>query len=50
MTGRRYDLENRASLSAKSHDGKPWTYPVIPHNVFAETMSLDGTVRGFGAS
>jgi type III restriction enzyme len=39
-----------ASTHAKAHGGKPWTYAVIPHNVIAENMTLDGLVRSYGSA
>jgi type III restriction enzyme len=36
-----------ASTHAKSHGGKAWTYAVIPHNVIAENMTLDGLVKAY---
>jgi type III restriction enzyme len=41
---------SHASSHAKSHGGKPWTYAVIPHNVIAENMTLEGLVRGHSSS
>lgn len=40
---------NYASAHAKSHGGKPWTYAVIPHNVIAENMTLEGLVNTYAA-
>jgi len=39
-----------ASAHAKAHGGKPWTYAVIPHNVIAENMTLDGLVKSYGSA
>jgi type III restriction enzyme len=41
---------SHASSHAKSHGGKPWTYAVIPHNVIAENMTLEGLVRGHASA
>jgi type III restriction enzyme len=41
---------SHASSHAKSHGGKPWTYAVIPHNVIAENMTLEGLVRGYASA
>lgn len=32
----------RASDHAKTYQGKPWTYVLIPHDAIAENMTLDG--------
>jgi type III restriction enzyme len=34
-----------ASAYAKQHGGKPWKYLLIPHDVVAENMTLDGLVK-----
>jgi type III restriction enzyme len=33
---------NQASEHARGHGGKPWTYVLIPHDVIAENMTLEG--------
>jgi type III restriction enzyme len=33
---------------AKSHDGKPWSYVLIPHDAIAENMTLAGLARQYG--
>jgi type III restriction enzyme len=33
---------NQASEHAHGHGGKPWTYLLIPHDVIAENMTLEG--------
>jgi len=40
---------NASAYSAKS-GGKPWKYALMPHNVIAQNMTLDGLVRQFGVS
>lgn len=37
-----------ATEYAAGHGGKPWRYVLIPHDVIAENMSLDGLVQAFG--
>lgn len=39
----------QASDHARKHAGKPWTYALIPHDVIAENMTLDGLVKAYGA-
>jgi type III restriction enzyme len=34
-----------ASAYAQQHGGKPWKYLLIPHDVVAENMTLDGLVK-----
>jgi type III restriction enzyme len=41
---------SHASSHAKSHGGKPWTYAIIPHNVIAENMTLEGLVKGYASA
>ena len=36
-----------ATQHAASYGGKPWTYALIPHDVIAENMTLDGLARQF---
>lgn len=36
-----------ATEHATANGGKPWTYALIPHNVIAENMSLEGLVKQF---
>lgn len=33
-----------ASAHAAANGGKPWTYAIIPHDVIAENMRLEGLV------
>lgn len=40
---------NASAYSAKS-GGKPWKYVLMPHNVIAQNMTLDGLIRQFGVS
>jgi type III restriction enzyme len=37
-----------ASEHATTHNGKPWRYALIPHDVIASNMTLEGLVRQFG--
>jgi len=37
----------RATDHAASYEGKPWTYALIPHDVIAENMTLEGLARQF---
>jgi type III restriction enzyme len=34
-----------ASAHAAAHGGKPWVYALIPHDVVAENMTIEGLVR-----
>lgn len=36
---------NQASEHARGHGGKPWTYVLIPHDVIAENMTIEGLSR-----
>lgn len=36
-----------ASTYAAEHDGKPWRYALIPHDVIAENMTLAGIAKQF---
>ncbi len=38
-----------ATTHAKTYNGKPWTYALIPHTAIAENMTIDGLVRQFSA-
>lgn len=38
-----------ATEHATANGGKPWSYALIPHNVIAENMSLEGLVKMYGA-
>ena len=40
----------QASDHAKTHKGKPWTYLLIPHDMIAENMTLDGLAKHFAVS
>ncbi|MCC7418555.1 MAG: hypothetical protein IT176_15575 [Acidobacteria bacterium] len=33
-----------ASAHAATYGGKPWRYALVPHDIVAENMSLDGLV------
>ncbi len=35
----------QASDHARSYGGKPWTYLLIPHDVIAENMTLEGLAK-----
>ncbi|KXS30558.1 MAG: Type III restriction protein res subunit, partial [Candidatus Gallionella acididurans] len=37
-----------ASDYTATHGGKPWRYVLIPHNVIAVNMTLDGLAKQFG--
>ena len=37
----------RASAYAKEHGGKPWKYLLVPHDVVAENMTLQGLIAHF---
>ena len=39
-----------ATAHAQKHGGKPWKYVLIPHEVVAENMTLDGLVKHYAAS
>jgi type III restriction enzyme len=39
-----------ATEHATANGGKPWTYALIPHNVLAENMSLEGLVKRYATS
>jgi type III restriction enzyme len=36
-----------ASDYARSYNGKPWQYVLIPHDVIAENMTLEGLAQLF---
>ena len=38
-----------ASAHAASYGGKPWRYALIPHDVIADNMTLEGLVKQFAA-
>jgi type III restriction enzyme len=38
-----------ASDHAKTYNGKPWKYLLVPHDVVAENQSMEFFARGFGA-
>jgi type III restriction enzyme len=38
----------QASAHARSYDGKPWTYVLIPHDAIAENMTLEGLAKQYG--
>ncbi|MEO8801800.1 MAG: DEAD/DEAH box helicase family protein [Rudaea sp.] len=38
-----------ASTYSKAHNGKPWTYALIPHDSISENMTLAGLVQKFGS-
>ena len=40
----------RATDHSATYDGKPWIYLLIPHDVIAENMTLDGLVRQYSLS
>ena len=40
----------QASDYAKTHGGKPWKYLLIPHDVIAENMTLDGLAAQYAES
>ena len=35
----------QATDHAKSYNGTPWKYVLIPHDIIAENMSLQGIVK-----
>jgi type III restriction enzyme len=37
----------QASEHALNHDGRPWTYVLIPHDSIAENMTLDCMARQY---
>jgi type III restriction enzyme len=37
-----------ATSHAVSHDGKPWTYLLVPHDAIWENMTLAGLANQFG--
>ena len=37
-----------ATAHALGHGGKPWRYALIPHDVIAENMTLDGLAKQYG--
>lgn len=37
----------QATGHTSGHDGKPWAYVLIPHDVIAENMTLDGLMRQY---
>jgi len=39
-----------ATTHAKSHGGKPWRYVLIPHDVIAENMTLNGLAKRYGVT
>jgi type III restriction enzyme len=40
----------QASNHALGHDGKPWTYVLIPHDAIADNMTLDGLAKNHGGT
>jgi type III restriction enzyme len=39
-----------ASDHARSYNGKPWKYLLIPHDIIADNMSLDILSKQFSAN
>ncbi|MGO9360420.1 MAG: DEAD/DEAH box helicase family protein [Xanthobacteraceae bacterium] len=39
-----------ASTHSASYEGKPWAYALIPHDVIAENMTIDGLVKQYAGS
>ncbi len=39
-----------ASKHSASYEGKPWAYALIPHDVIAENMTIDGLVKQYAGS
>ena len=37
----------QATDHTSGHNGKPWAYVLIPHDVIAENMTLDGLMRQY---
>lgn len=40
----------QASDHAHRHGGKPWTYVLIPHDIIAENMTLEGLAKQYAAA
>jgi hypothetical protein len=40
----------RASTHAKTYDGKPWTYLLVPRDAIAENMTLKGLAERVASS